>query len=522
MREGEERALLEAAFAPPAHAGALLEELGIDLDEADEALIVMREITSAGRSRCRINGRLATVANLAQLGQALVDIHGQHDSVSLFSPARHIDLLDALGGLELAELRERVSRLAGERSRLIEEIERLRESERERARREDLLRYQIEEIRAVRLAPGEDDELEAERSRLAHAERLAQGVAEAYAALYEGDGHGTSAVDLAGGALQRLLGLTGYDEGLAPLARSLEQALVAMQEAAHDLRRYQERLVADPQRLAAVEERLEKIARLKAKYGSTVEEILAFASQAESELDALTSSTARLAHLERELARVDEELGRAALDLSAARRKVAAAVTGEITERLAALNMPRARFEIACDVQEDPQGIECGGRRLAVTRKGIDRIEFLFSANPGESPRPLARIASGGEMSRVALAIKSAMAEADPVPTLVFDEVDAGIGGETAERVADALMRLARKRQVLVVTHLAQIAARADRHIVVVKEADGERTTVTARPVEGEERVWEIARMLDGKATATSFDHAKALLDMALQAKTAS
>ena len=184
--------------------------------------------------------------------------------------------------------------------------------------------------------------------------------------------------------------------------------------------------------------------------------------------------------------------------------------------------MPNARFEVAFDVQEDAAGIEIDGRRLAITRRGIDRVEFRFSANPGESLRPLAKIASGGEMSRVALAIKATMAEVDPASTLIFDEVDAGIGGQTAERVADALVELARTHQVLVVTHLAQIAARADRHMTVVKQETDDRTTVTVRVLEGEERIWEIARMLDGKATETSFDHAKALLEMARQAKTAS
>ena len=384
------------------------------------------------------------------------------------------------------------------------------------------MRYQIEEIRAARLTPGEDQELEAERARLAHAERLAQGVAEAYAALYEGGGVSASAVDLAGGALQRLEGLTAYDEELAGLVRGLEQALIAMQEAARDLRRYQERLVADPERLSQVEARLEQIARLKAKYGSTVEEILAFAEEAQRELDAVVNSSASLAQLEKELAGIEQELAEKALELSAARREVAREAAAEIGRRLALLNMPHARFEVAFSVEEDPEGIECGGRRLAVSRKGIDRVEFLFSANPGESLKPLARIASGGEMSRVALAIKTVMAWADPVPTLVFDEVDAGIGGETAERVADALVQLAASRQVLVVTHLAQIAA-AGRPAPERGEELGRPAHHRVGPAPGRRGAGvEIARMLDGQATATSFDHARALLDMARRAKTAS
>lgn len=523
VREGAERALIEGAFAVDSpRMRELLESLDIEPDEEDDMLILVREISAGGRSRCRIGGRLANVTALAQVGRSLVDIHGQHDSQSLFQPARHIDLLDALGGEEIASFRERVSQLAAKRQALLDEIERLKESERERARQEDLLTYQLQEIGAANLVEGEDDELEAERARLSHAERLAQGAAQAYAALYEGDGVSPSAVDLAGEALQRLEGLTEYDEELDSVVRALEQALVALQEVARDVRRYQEGLTADPQRLAEVEGRLELINRLKRKYGATVQEILAFAAAAQADLDSLTSSAQRLAQLQEELSALDIKLSEAAQELSAARKEVARRVSGAITERLMALNMPKARFEVAFDVQEDPSGIQVDGKRLAVTRRGIDRVEFLFSANPGESPRPLAKIASGGEMSRVALAIKATMAEVDPAATLIFDEVDAGIGGQTAERVAEALVELARTHQVLVVTHLAQIAARADRHMTVVKEESADQTTVSVRLLEGEERVWEIARMLDGQATQTSFDHAKALLEMAQQTKTAS
>lgn len=524
VREGSERALIEGAFViQPERMREVLDLVDASPEESDDdTLILVREISAGGRSRCRINGRLANVASLGRVGRALVDIHGQHDHQSLFHPSKHLDLLDALGGDPISRLRDAVSRLAARRQALLDEMERLREGERERARQEDLLTYQIEEIAAASLVVGEDDELEAERARLAHAERLAQGVAQAYASLYEGGGQFQSAVDLAGEALQQLEALAGYDEELAGLTRALEQAVISIQEVARDLRRYQESLTADPGRLAEIEERLELINRLKRKYGATIEEILAFAAASQAELDALTGSTQRLEQIERELAELEAELAKAAVELSAARKKLADQISEAITGRLRALNMSAARFEVAFDVQEDPAGIEIDGRKLAVTRRGIDRVEFLFSANPGESPRPLARIASGGEMSRVALAIKATMAQVDPASTLIFDEVDAGIGGQTAEKVAEALVELARTHQVLVVTHLAQIAARADRHMTVVKEERDGRTTVTVRPLEGDERVWEIARMLDGQATATSFDHAKALLEMARQAKTAS
>lgn len=523
VRQGRERAILEGAFLATAPAvQERLAALDVQAGDGDDTVILVREISAAGRSKCRINGRLANVSALAEIGKVLVDIHGQHDHQSLFHPSSHLDLLDALGGEAILGLREQVSRLVEERDGLLQEIERLREGERERARLEDLLTYQIQEIAAAQLSPGEDAELEAERARLAHVERIVDGVRQSYGEVYEGGPGARSAVDLAGSALERLQGLVEYDPQLAPLVEALEQAVVSMQEVAHDLRRYLGQLAADPERLSQVESRLEEINRLKRKYGATVEEILAFAQDAQAELDALTSSEERLLELERRLASVEKELSQAAQSLSKARRKAAAGIEASVSERLRALAMPHARFEVAFSVQEDPQGVEIDGRRLFVGRRGVDRVEFLFSANPGEEPRPLAKIASGGEMSRVALAIKATLAAVDPAATLIFDEVDAGIGGETAERVADALVELARTHQVLVVTHLAQIAARADRHLAVSKDAEGDRTTVSVRQLEGEERVWEIARMLDGRSTPTSFDHAKALLAMAQQAKTAS
>lgn len=522
VRQGCERAWIEAAFSirHGSPVAQLLRELGY-MDEGDDLLVLSREISANGRSKCRINGRLVNVSQLAQVGDRLVDIHGQHDQESLLSPARHLELLDALGGGEVASLLEEVAALASERNKLLEEIERLEASARERLRREELLRFQVEEIAAAKLEPGEEERLEAERARLGHAERLVQGAAAAYAALYEG-GEGGAALDVAGSALRALEQLLPLDAQLKPSVDLLEQAVIGLQEAAHELRRYIEGIEADPQRLQAVEERLQEIASLKRKYGASVQEILDYLRRASEELEGLTREEESLDGLRRKLAEVEERLAQRAGELSRRRREVAERAAGEIGRRLAALNMPDARFEVQMRREADPNGIVVDGERVAVGRRGIDRVEFLFSANAGEEPRPLARIASGGEMSRVMLAIKSVLAEVDPCDTLIFDEIDAGIGGRTAESVASALFELSRSRQVLVVTHLAQIASRADRHLTVEKRSVDGRTEVAVAPIDGEERVREIARMLAGESTPSSIQHAKELLELARKGRSAS
>lgn len=523
VRAGSDQAVIEAAFDLSSRpwAAQILEQYGFD--GADDTVVLTREIARMGRSRCRINGRLVNLSQLAEVGRALVDIHGQHDHQSLLAPARQLELLDEMGGSPLAALRADVERLAHEREELLAQRRRLESAERERAQREELLRYHVEEIDAAALAPQEEEELLAERQRLAHAERIARAVQEAYAALYGGDGvDQASANALLGLAHQRIQEAAELDGALLAAAEVLESALAATADAALDLRRYLERLEPDPERLAAVEERLALIARLKRKYGESVAAILAYRQRAAQELEELESAAERIAQLSQQLSRVEEQLAEAALRLSRARRETAGAIAGKVAQRLSRLQMPQARFEVAFSREPDPDGLMIDGERVRVGARGMDTVEFLFSANAGEAPRPLARIASGGEMSRVMLAIKGTLAEIDPVGTLIFDEVDAGLGGRAAESVGEALTELARSRQVLVVTHLPQIAALADRHFAVEKLEEGGRTTVSVRALAGEERVREIARMLDGKGTATGFEHARALLALAHKGKTAS
>lgn len=522
VRQGADHAVVEAALdiSTTPRAAKVLEEMG---HTSDETLILVREIATEGRNKCRVNARLANVTHLAQIGEALIDIHGQHDHQSLLIPARHVDLLDALGGESVAVLADEVESLVHERNALIREERELDENDRDRAQREDLLRYQIDEIDAAALESDEDEHLAAERRRLGHAERIAQAVNVAYEALY--GGHGSeqlSANDALGTAKAHLEDAASYDDQLSEPLETIEEVLSAVGDVALEVRRYADRLEADPGRLAEVEERLELIARLKRKYGDTLQEMVNFRNEAERELMSLTSSQERRAAIRARREELERKLVDRVERLSDLRRQTGEHVGEAISERLAKLQMPDARLNVALHRKHDEDGLMIGGERVHVGARGIDHVEFLFSANPGEEVRPLARIASGGEMSRVMLAIKGALAEIDPVSTLIFDEVDAGLGGRAAESVADALAELARTHQVLVVTHLAQVAARADQHFTVTKSVREGTTVVSAERLEGEARVRELARMLDGKETQTGFEHARALLRLAHKGKAAS
>ncbi len=470
------------------------------LDEEEGLLVLSREMRAGGRNIARVNGRTVTTGLLAEIGAMLVDIHGQGDHLSLLRPRAHLFLLDRYAHLEemRSALAEGVTRLRQVRR----ELENLRTHARDLAQRADLLAYQIEEIQGAALQPGEDEELETERRRLTHAEHLIQGVEEAILAL-EGDvGAVAGALDLLGSVQERLDRLSEMDgtlRGLAEQAEILADQVNDLLRALHD---YREQVEFNPQRLEEVEERLALIWNLKRKYGDTIEEILAYAEKAEAELNTIQGADERIEELEREEARLLHELGEMAAALSQKRREAAERLAREVEAELQELRMKDTRFRVDFRQQEDPEGLPVGGRRLAFDATGIDRVEFLVSANPGEPLRPLARVASGGETARLMLALKTVLAHADPVPVLIFDEIDVGIGGRVGGVVGRKLWNLARTHQVLCVTHLPQLAAYGDRHFSVTKHVEGERTVVRVRVLEGEERVRELAAMLGAPTEA--------------------
>ncbi len=498
IRTGAETATVEAVFevAPRSPAAATLEEAGLALEDCQ--LVVRRELARTGRHRAFVNDSPVTVGLLERLGDQLVEVHGQHEQQRLLDPTRQLELLDRFADTE--ELRERVGVLVAKHREAREGVERTRAAAREGAQREDLLRFQVSELDAARLRPGEEEALRQERRRAQHAERLLGGLAEIAGLLVEDEGSAAARLHRAARVLADLARL---DLGFGAPLEALEAAAVQLEEAAGGVRALRNTVSVEPGRLEAIDERLDVLTRLRRKYGDTEEAMLRFRDEAAAELERLARHDEILAEQERFLAELRAELAEAAATLSVQRGAAAARLAPMVERELRALGMERAVFRL--DLERS--SLE------NLSLRGLDHVEFRFSTNIGEEPRALARVASGGELARAALALETALARADRVPTVVFDEVDAGIGGRVAAVVAQKLAAVAAPRQVLCVTHLAPIAARAARHVRVAKAVRGGRTQVGAERLDAEARVDEIARMLGGaRITDVGRDHARELL----------
>ncbi len=512
VRARAEEAVVEAAFAilltDPVE--DLLASQGIPMERGED-LFLRRHLAREGRSRAYVNGTMTGAATLRALGEHLVDIHGQHESVLLQNPRRHLELLDAFG--DLTEQVEGYQTLYRRWQALKTECETLERGERDKAQRKDLLEHQIREIDSAHLAEGEDDALQAERAILTHHEKLRVAVEEAYARL-EGDEKGI----LSGlsGVEARLREAGRIDARLVPLEGMAEEGKTLLKEVVLALRDYRDRIQFDPERLETVEARLHTIGRLKKKYGTTAGDILAHREQAAEELKQLEGAEERLASLQEEIRTAEAELWDRGSDLSRRRVKAAKQLAHQVVGELNQLGMTRADFrvEIKKGEGEDPRG--------SLRPTGLEEAEFLFAPNPGEGFRPLAKIASGGELSRTMLALKNILASADRTPTLVFDEVDAGVGGRMAEVVGRKLWRVSGERQVLCITHLPQIAAFADVHLRVEKEMREGRTEARLSPLATDERIEELARMLGGpQRSASAVKHARELFQAAQRWKEA-
>ncbi|MDQ6604401.1 MAG: DNA repair protein RecN [Chloroflexota bacterium] len=504
LRTGEERARIEAVFDlgdrnDPALI-ALLDEAGIEHE--DGTLILARDLQSNGRSVARINGQTVTVGLLGRVGERLVDIHGQSAHLSLLRPATHLDFLDAYAGLmerraQLAALVTRVRRIRAERAEL-------EQDDRELARRTDLLRFQVDEIASASLEPDEDEALRAERHRLSNASNLQVIADTVYRTLREGTPpRGTSVVEGLRDVAKNLGELAKLDPALAEAESEVDEMVYLLEDVAATVRTYRDTVEDNPARLADVEDRLALIRDLERKYGGTVEEVLAFGEEAQRELAALEGSEERLAQLRVEEATVLRQIGERAGKLSQARQKAASRLARAVEAEIAHLAMGRTRFTVFQSQEDDLEGAPVGGedghaRHLAFDARGVDRVEFLIAPNAGEAPKPLARIASGGETARLMLALKSVLAAADATPTLVFDEVDVGIGGRSGQVVGETLSSLARTHQVLCITHLAQVAAFADGHFRIIKRDVRGRTISDVERLDEPERIEELAAMLDG------------------------
>jgi DNA repair protein RecN (Recombination protein N) len=501
VRPGAQRAVVEAVFdlSAPTASSALsalsraAAEAGVELE--DGRLIVRREVTAEGRSRVWVNGSPTTVGVLAGLSRIAVDLHGQHDAQSLLRPARQRDILDAFG--DALATREAVS-AAHERATSLGERERALETQLAEARKQaDYLRHVAHEIDSARPQPGEDDELALEARRLANAEELRRLVT-LVAALV--DGEETSAVDNVGQTRKAVEQLERIDPSVAGWRELLEQAAANLDEVARAARDYESGMDQDPERLEAVERRRDLLFRLKQKYGPTIEDVVRRGEEAARALELVDTGDEDLTRIAAERREADQVLAEAARRLTAARRRAAARLTRAVEDQLPRLGMPGGKFTVSITPS------------ASIGPAGGDDVVFLVKLNVGLEARPLADVASGGELSRLMLALKVVLAREDAVPTLVFDEVDQGIGGEVASQVGEALARVAEARQVLVITHLPQIAARARHHVVVTKQPRGGIATADARPIEGEERVGEVARMIGDADAPTARRHASELL----------
>jgi len=500
IRTSAEQAEVEALFsledAAPARACLEAQEL------AQEEVLVRRLVSRSGRHRLWVNGRLATLGALFDLGRRLVDIYGQHEYQTLLQPEHHLELLDAFGGHGRALLayQQAFARFQA----LKEEQGRLRKSEAEKKERQEFLQFRIREIERVRPRPGEDEELRSERERLRHAEQLHAAAREGTDKLYEGEAAVVEALRALG---RKLLAAAAHDAALQAPAEQIVSAATQLEECARELRAYADRIEADPERLIQVDDRLAELQRLKRKYGEKVEDILGLLESSRRELEGLTKSEERLAELEQELAQAREECLGLGKKLSLKRREAGERLARRVEEELKRLAMEKTGFEarLLPLPGEEPLGAA-----------GLEQVEFFLSPNPGEELKPLARIASGGELSRIMLALRTILAAPGGVSTLVFDEVDAGIGGATAEVVGRKLKELAREHQVLCVTHLPQIACYADHHYRVSKAREKGRTLTAVKRLEPEERVEELSRMLGGvQITEKTRAHAREMMEAA-------
>jgi len=509
IRSGESASCVEGVFRiPPGHPlQDVLKKQDILLP-GGEAL-VRREIAASGRSRAFLNDAGVTLATLKRFGDACVDLHGQHEHQSLLQEEKHQDYLDGFGGL--LPLREEFGRRFREHLKWVQDLSSLKATEALTAERRELYAFQINELEEARLTAGEEETLSAEGRVLENAERLMLAASQVIEELAEGENAICSRVEAARKVLEEPADL---DVRLKEAVDGLATVSYQTEDIASSLRRYRDKLEFDPNRLEEIRERLDEIWRMKKKYGGSVESALAQLEKLRQELGSQESRAEEIKKLEGEVAQSLRDLEGRARDLSQKRQKAAKELALIVKQELASLGLEKSQFEVRLTQEPSPDGLLfLKGEKVRVTETAWDRARFFFNANPGEDLRPLDRVASGGEISRVMLALKTVLAEVDEVPTLIFDEIDAGIGGKVAEAVGRKLAAIARKRQVLCITHLPQLASQADDHFLVEKRETKGRTTVSVRKLSEGERIGELARMMAGKEiTDLARAHAREML----------
>jgi len=516
IRDGEDSLMVEALFLLTPQEKELINNLNSDIEIVDGqgVLLIRREVNKKGRNKCLINQRLINLSTLQEIGTFLVDLHGQHNHQSLLDPTKHIDLMDNLGGDKMIKYRKELfdnyRRWREKRKKLFQ----LLKDKEENLKKMDFLKFQLEEIDKTSLVKDEDKALEEEEMVLKNAEKIIETMEKANFILYEGGSEQSSVRDSLNEVSVDLGEIASLDRRIEKIRENLKEVVYQFEDIVNEIVKYKDGIDLDSQKLKEVEGRLNLINSLKSKYGSTVEEILEYRQKIYQELEAVDYSEDKLEKLKEEVNSLEDIISTTSHNLNINRRKIAEDLQKMVVKELEDLNMKRCQFEVSINSYEDDNGIEIDGKKYKIGPKGIDDIEFMISPNVGERLRPLARIISGGEVSRIMLALKSILSEVDQVPTLIFDEIDSGVGARLGEVIAQKLKALSKKRQVICVTHLPQIACRAERHFYIEKYILNNQTGIKLIEMKGKERIKEIARMLDGsQMSEITIQHAQKMLE---------
>ncbi|HHU63185.1 MAG TPA: DNA repair protein RecN [Clostridiales bacterium] len=502
-------AYVEAIFDVPGDCpvGKLLDRYGISFEQ-DNTLIFSREITQSGKNTCRINGRAVTLSALKEISGYLIDIHGQHHHHTLLDESNNLSLIDLFGGLKINSIKIKLEALYKKWKDILLNLNRIKKDESNRERNIDLINYQLKEIYDAHLTIGEDKQLLAKKNLLSNLEKIKNVLEDAYVGIYSGDGYTTSVIDILGNIKNNISEITSYNPQLEKLHEDIENIFYFLEDIALNIRQFKENIDFSPRDLEEIDMRLDTINKLKRKYGREIEDILDFAKSLEKQLKALTESKESMEKYEQDRRLVQQELLSLCKKLSGIRKERAKQLEKRINEELRQLGMAKAKFIISFN--EQPAHNE----ETKITANGFDNVEFLLAPNPGHPPKPLAKIISGGELSRVMLAIKNIFASSDNIPTLIFDEIDTGISGATAEIVGQKLSSISKFRQVICVTHLPQIACLANHHFVIEKKVIDNRTITQVKLLDYHERIKEIAKMISGtKVTELTMDHARQMID---------
>ncbi|KUK56164.1 MAG: DNA repair protein RecN [Atribacteria bacterium 34_128] len=516
IRDREDSLVVEGLFLLAPQEKELISNLNSDIEIVDEEgyLLIRREVNKKGRNKCWINRKLVNLSLLQDIGNILVDLHGQHNHQSLLDSSRHIDLMDNLGGDKIIKYRKELFdtyRMWRDKKKKLFQLTKDRE---ENLKRIDFLKFQLEEIDKASLVKDEDKVLEEEEMVLRNAEKIIEAMEKANFILYEGGSEQVSVRDSLSEVTTDLGEISPLDRRIEKIRENLKEIGYQFEDIVNEIVKYKDEIELDSQKLKEVEGRLNLINNLKSKYGSTIEEILQYRQKIYRELEDIDYSEDKVKKLKEEIDSLENKISAISHHLNVNRRKIAEDLEEMVIRELEDLNMRKCQFKVSINNYEDDNGIEIEGEKYKVGPKGIDDIEFMISPNVGERLRPLARIVSGGEVSRIMLALKSILSEVDQVPTLIFDEIDSGVGARLGEVIAQKLKALSKKRQVICVTHLPQIACRAGRHFYIEKYILNNQTGITLKEMKGKERVKEIARMLDGsQMSEITIQHAQKMLN---------